>query len=346
MAHLPPGILTRYGPLIREPFGRVHWAGTETSTTSHGAIDGAVRSGERAAARDPRSPVALNIRGVSGEGGAELVLVGGPPATAPIEAFHAAHVVPHLDEVRITGLDVAPDELAPAIVPARASTSCRRSGAARGRTRRRPIATAPSGPPAPNRAEARADLVVDGNAHPRHLGDVVHGPPRGGEVEVDETHRYPSRNTTFSRHTSLWQTSSAAVGIDHLGAPRRTGRVDRAGRLVEPAHQHRDRRQRVISLGPPRVGRHRHLTLDEDQLLAAIGIDPDRLRSTVESGTPQRSQESVDRRSLRIRRAGARAHRHRVTAPAFATPPASPSSSTGPVCHRGPRPYRRCTSVR
>jgi monoamine oxidase len=50
MAHLPPGFLTRYGPLLREPFGRVHWAGTETSTTSHGAIDGAVRSGERAAA--------------------------------------------------------------------------------------------------------------------------------------------------------------------------------------------------------------------------------------------------------------------------------------------------------
>jgi monoamine oxidase len=50
MAHLRPGILSRYGPLLREPFARVHWAGTETSTTSHGAIDGAVRSGERAAA--------------------------------------------------------------------------------------------------------------------------------------------------------------------------------------------------------------------------------------------------------------------------------------------------------
>jgi monoamine oxidase len=49
-AHLRPGILSRYGPLLREPFGRVHWAGTETSTTSHGAMDGAVRSGERAAA--------------------------------------------------------------------------------------------------------------------------------------------------------------------------------------------------------------------------------------------------------------------------------------------------------
>ncbi len=50
MAHFPPGVLTRSGPLLREPFGRVHWAGTETATTSHGAIDGAIRSGLRAAA--------------------------------------------------------------------------------------------------------------------------------------------------------------------------------------------------------------------------------------------------------------------------------------------------------
>jgi monoamine oxidase len=49
MAHLRPGTLVRYGSLLREPFERVHWAGTETSTTSHGAMDGAVRSGWRAA---------------------------------------------------------------------------------------------------------------------------------------------------------------------------------------------------------------------------------------------------------------------------------------------------------
>jgi monoamine oxidase len=49
MAHFPPGMLTRYGALLREPMGRVHWAGTETATMSHGAIDGAIRSGERAA---------------------------------------------------------------------------------------------------------------------------------------------------------------------------------------------------------------------------------------------------------------------------------------------------------
>lgn len=44
-----PGTLVKYGPAIRHPFGRVHWAGTETSTYWSGYMDGAVRSGERAA---------------------------------------------------------------------------------------------------------------------------------------------------------------------------------------------------------------------------------------------------------------------------------------------------------
>jgi monoamine oxidase len=50
MAHFTPGTLSRYGHLLREPLGNLHWAGTETAAVSHGAIDGAVRSGERAAA--------------------------------------------------------------------------------------------------------------------------------------------------------------------------------------------------------------------------------------------------------------------------------------------------------
>jgi monoamine oxidase len=49
MAHFAPGLLTRYGTLLRAPVGRIHWAGTETATVSHGAVDGAIRSGERAA---------------------------------------------------------------------------------------------------------------------------------------------------------------------------------------------------------------------------------------------------------------------------------------------------------
>jgi monoamine oxidase len=49
MAHLAPGVLTQFGHTLRTPSGRIHWAGTETSTVSHGAIDGAIRSGERVA---------------------------------------------------------------------------------------------------------------------------------------------------------------------------------------------------------------------------------------------------------------------------------------------------------
>jgi monoamine oxidase len=47
--HTPPGVLSRYGPALRRATGRVHWAGTETSTFWQGYMDGAVRSGERAA---------------------------------------------------------------------------------------------------------------------------------------------------------------------------------------------------------------------------------------------------------------------------------------------------------
>ena len=49
MSHLAPGVMTQYGPVLRRPVGRIHWAGTETASVSHGTIDGAVRSGERAA---------------------------------------------------------------------------------------------------------------------------------------------------------------------------------------------------------------------------------------------------------------------------------------------------------
>ncbi len=49
-AFMPPGVWTRLGPAIREPCGRIHWAGTETATVWSGYIDGAISSGKRAAA--------------------------------------------------------------------------------------------------------------------------------------------------------------------------------------------------------------------------------------------------------------------------------------------------------
>lgn len=46
-----PGVYTTkgYGPAIREPFGRVHWAGVDTSTFPYASFSGAIQSGERVA---------------------------------------------------------------------------------------------------------------------------------------------------------------------------------------------------------------------------------------------------------------------------------------------------------
>jgi monoamine oxidase len=44
-----PGGWTAFGPSLREPVGRIHWAGTETATEWSGYMEGAVQSGERAA---------------------------------------------------------------------------------------------------------------------------------------------------------------------------------------------------------------------------------------------------------------------------------------------------------
>ena len=49
-SNMPPGAWTSVGSAMREPVGRVHWAGTETAGEWSGYMDGAVRSGERAAA--------------------------------------------------------------------------------------------------------------------------------------------------------------------------------------------------------------------------------------------------------------------------------------------------------
>jgi monoamine oxidase len=49
-AHFAPGVWTAYGTALREPVGPIHWAGTEYSPVWNGYMEGAVRSGEAAAA--------------------------------------------------------------------------------------------------------------------------------------------------------------------------------------------------------------------------------------------------------------------------------------------------------
>ncbi|MGZ6213635.1 MAG: flavin monoamine oxidase family protein [Candidatus Limnocylindria bacterium] len=49
MAVPGPGVLTAFGHALREPVGRIHWAGTETAGVSMGYLDGAIQSGLRVA---------------------------------------------------------------------------------------------------------------------------------------------------------------------------------------------------------------------------------------------------------------------------------------------------------
>jgi monoamine oxidase len=49
VGHTGRNVLHRYGHVLRKRSGHVHWAGTETADYWNGYMDGAVRSGERAA---------------------------------------------------------------------------------------------------------------------------------------------------------------------------------------------------------------------------------------------------------------------------------------------------------
>lgn len=46
----PTGVWTSFGKALREPIGQIHWAGAEMATVWNGYIDGALSSGEHAAA--------------------------------------------------------------------------------------------------------------------------------------------------------------------------------------------------------------------------------------------------------------------------------------------------------
>ncbi|XP_038070069.1 amine oxidase [flavin-containing] B-like [Patiria miniata] len=49
MAAAPPGVFTQFGRVMREPLGRVYFAGTETANHWAGYMEGAIQAGERAA---------------------------------------------------------------------------------------------------------------------------------------------------------------------------------------------------------------------------------------------------------------------------------------------------------
>ena len=78
-AFAPPGVLSHYGSFLRAPIGPLHWAGTETSSVWTGYIEGAIRSGQRAAQEVHDKPDEHTLRDAVSHGRQDCV--GGPNGT-------------------------------------------------------------------------------------------------------------------------------------------------------------------------------------------------------------------------------------------------------------------------
>jgi monoamine oxidase len=64
-----PGGWSDCGPALREPVGRIHWAGTETATIWSGYMEGALQAGDRAAAEvTAAGDLSARPSGLAGEG--------------------------------------------------------------------------------------------------------------------------------------------------------------------------------------------------------------------------------------------------------------------------------------
>ncbi|XP_072423830.1 amine oxidase [flavin-containing] B-like, partial [Chiloscyllium punctatum] len=86
-----PGVLTSFGEALRQPVGRIHFAGTELASQWPGYMDGAVQSGERAAREVLRQ---------LGRNGSEEISQAEAPlpldcVSTPEGGFWLARVLPH-----------------------------------------------------------------------------------------------------------------------------------------------------------------------------------------------------------------------------------------------------------
>ncbi|XP_078064890.1 amine oxidase [flavin-containing] B-like, partial [Mustelus asterias] len=96
-----PGVLTSFGEVLRQPVGRIHFAGTELANEWIGYMDGAVQAGERAA-----HEILHRLRKVSPEE-PELALPADAPRT-PAETSWLTDALPSVDTLlRFGGIALA-----------------------------------------------------------------------------------------------------------------------------------------------------------------------------------------------------------------------------------------------
>jgi hypothetical protein len=158
-------------------------------------------AGEVARVQDSDVRIAQGV-GVR-ESGSELVVMVGPPAAPAGVAFAATGPVPHLDGVRVTGIDAAPDgcfdsvdgivyrgeQLCPPVGVQSVGVGGDRSRAGRSAGRQ------------PSRAWSKSSSM--GTQGRARWARSKTGRPGAAKSKSSSASAVPSRKTTFSGHTSL-----------------------------------------------------------------------------------------------------------------------------------------------
>ena len=172
----------------------------------------------------------------------------------------------------------------------------------------------------------------------------------------------PSRNTTFSKQTSLWQMIEPPTGSAISSLQTSPDRIEPCRRSMQLGQQRGDRGERRVRSCPRRVRRQRHVPLDELQTLPTVRIDTHRHRRTAEPRAGEHAQVRVHRLGVRVRRpqhvnpdadhpAGVRhaaGQRHLLSdggppgTPPSATTPAPRPPDRGGTPRRAPRTSGRC----
>lgn len=223
-----------------------------------------------------------------------------PPTLLALEPTHAAGLVPDLREGEVSPVHPPTDEIG-SLCHRRGHTldevPTPRSFEAIGITHqpeaRGPVRWLPS-------QFRRMLLVVDRDAHASEVQEVMHGPARGREVEIEQGDGNAVSDDDVLEADVVVTHHGSALRIGEIVTPR-PSLIEPSGRVVEPTHLPGDGREEVVALTPQRVRGNGHVALDEAEHLPIVVADADRRRRTFEPGRSQEGEEGVDRASMRVR---------------------------------------------
>ena len=191
-------------------------------------------------------------------------------------ALAAPGPVPHLDGVRVPGVDAAPDGCLDAVdgvvhggEQLRPTVPVQPVGVGDESQPRRPVGGSPAEP-------GLVDVVLDRDAEAGELGEVVDRAARGGELEVEQRDRDAVTEDDVRGLHVVVAHERPARRVGQAVVPGETAWVEPAGGVVQPAQQPRDGRQRGVGLAPVRIGRHGHVSVDELEPFAPVLVDADR----------------------------------------------------------------------